>query len=90
MDMQIWTVTNYDVHLEFPYTGVFKDRGEALKHIEMKWDMYVDDYNFLTDEDISTPELPEPTHTLIGYLYQFCVDPSVQDPEYTVLESHWV
>jgi hypothetical protein len=52
--------------------------------------MYVDDYNFLTDEDIPTPELPEPTHTLIGYLFQFCVDPSVQDPEYTVLESHWV
>jgi len=90
MDMKIWTVTNYGNNLEYPYTDVFKNRGEALKHIETQWDIYVNDYRFITDKDIPTPELPEPTHTLIGYSFQFCIDPSVQDPEYSVLNSHSV
>lgn len=94
--MEIWTVTNYGVILNRPYTGVFKDRGEAFRHIEMQWDMYIADYKAITEDNIPTPELPElpelpdPTHTLSGYEFQFCIDPSVQDPEYAILEKHWV
>jgi len=88
--MEIWTVTNYGVILDRPYTGVFKDRGEALRHIEMQWDMYIADYKAITGKDIPTPELPEPTHTLAGYEFQFCIDESAQDPEYAILEQYWV
>ena len=88
--MEIWTVTNYGVILDRPCTGAFNNRGDALKYIQDMWEVYVNYYASNIEEDIPTPELPDPTHTLSGYEFQFCIDPSVQDPEYAILEKHWV
>ena len=90
--MEIWTVTNYGVILDRPCTGAFNNRGDALKYIQDIWEIYISDYKGLVEKynRLPIPELPDPTHTLSGYEFQFCIDDSVQDPEYAILEQHWV